>query len=336
MVDEQLKQWVRQHRDYSELTPIPGDAGQRKYYRVQGKDYSLIAVDAPPQTENNVGFVSIAKTFAGQGLNVPEILAVDYDLGYLLLSDLGNTLLLQVINDQNADAYYTQAFADLMKLQCCTGFENYNLPTYDRARLQEELTRFHEWYLIQHLKLELTTSEMKVLTEIYDLLIDCAIKQPMVCVHRDFHSRNLMLLPDDSFGVIDFQDAVIGPNTYDLVSLLRDCYLKWPQQKVQNWIEQFWQTVRPKQSCLQFSQDVDWMGLQRHIKVLGTFARLFHRDNKANYLQDIPRILRYVMEIVDNYPEFNAFQNFLTARVLCHESNDISGWQRNSTTSVDR
>lgn len=336
MVNEQLKQWIRQHKEFSELTPIPGDAGQRKYYRVQGKDSSLIAVDAPPQTENNVGFVSIAKAFANQGLNVPEIVAFNYDLGYLLLSDLGNTLLLQVINDQNVDAYYNQAFVDLMKVQRCADFESYTLPIYDRARLQEELTRFHEWYLMRHLKLELTSPEMEMLAGTYDLLIDCAIKQPMVCVHRDFHSRNLMLLQDSSFGVIDFQDAVMGPNTYDLVSLLRDCYLKWPQQKVQSWIEQFWQTVRPKQGYAQFSVDVDWMGLQRHIKVLGTFARLFHRDNKANYLQDIPRILRYVMEVVDNYPEFNAFQNFLTARVLCHESNDIGSWQRNSTASVDR
>jgi aminoglycoside/choline kinase family phosphotransferase len=331
-----LTKWVTGHHHGSTLTAIPGDASSRRYFRVQCADYSLIAVDAPIQSVNILGFVRVAEAFAQQGVNVPKIHEVDYQNGFLLLSDLGNTQLLQVLNEHNVDHYYAKSFDDLAKIQQVAGSD---LPNFDRSMLQEELSRFHEWYLIQHLQLTLLPADMQLLNETYDRLIAQAIGQPQVCVHRDFHSRNLMLLDDDNFAVIDFQDAVRGPVTYDLVSLLRDCYVKWPAHRVYSWVDEYWhlqsKSLHGAQSREEFRLNFDWIGLQRHLKVLGTFARLYRRDNKASYLQDIPRVLNYVVEVCRVYPELKAFENFLHSRVLGHESNDISGGKRDSFTSVN-
>ncbi|MBA2655212.1 MAG: phosphotransferase [Gammaproteobacteria bacterium] len=316
---EALSTWVKQHKNYTQITPIPGDASSRHYFRVTEKDATYIAVYAPPASENNEAFVEVAKRFLKQGLNVPEVLQVNYREGFLLLSDLGDTQLLKVLNHTNVKDHYSKALEDLIKLQGCRNFSTWQLPHFDSRLLSEELSRFDEWYLDKHLAITLSESEHAMLKRVYDLLIEQAEGQPQVCVHRDYHSRNLMLLPNNEIGILDFQDAVLGPITYDLVSLLRDCYIKWPPEQVYEWVEEFWQVLHAKQmisvSLSQFITWFDWMGLQRHLKVLGIFARLYRRDNKTIYLCDMPLVLEYVLFVCDKYSEFTALKEFLLKRV---------------------
>ncbi len=334
-----LTAWVNKFIQVKDLSPIPGDASARRYFRVTTNETSLIAVDAPPQTEKNPAFVAVAKSMAAQGLRVPDVIQVDYEQGFLLLSDLGNTQLLSVLNERNVEQHYDQAFQDLIKLQTCSLDQDYQLPHFDASFILEELNRFQDWYLDRHLNLTLSSKEQLLLQETYQFLIDQAVAQPQVFVHKDYHSRNLMLQADGQLGILDFQDAVLGPLSYDLTSLLRDSYVQWPCEQVYRWVAEFWQLLpnqhRQSQSYEQFQHQFDWIGLQRHIKNLGIFARLFRRDNKDNYLKDIPTLLDYVLKVSDRYPELRAFNNFLTTRVLPHESHDISGRARNAIASVD-
>jgi aminoglycoside/choline kinase family phosphotransferase len=334
-----LTAWVKRFIEVQNFSPIPGDASARRYFRVRTDEASLIAVDAPPQTEKNVAFVAVAKNMSQQGLRVPDVKQVDYDQGFLLLSDLGDTQLLSVLNEQNVQQHYAQAFEDLIKIQVCGPCPGYQLPIFEDSLIVEELNRFQDWYLDRHLGLTLSSSEQQLLQETYQLLISEALAQPQVFVHKDYHSRNLMLQDDGQLGILDFQDAVLGPLSYDLTSLLRDSYIQWPCGQVYQWVAEFWQLLplqyRQNQSRNQFQQQFDWIGLQRHIKNLGIFARLFRRDSKDNYLKDIPTLLNYILKVSDRYPELRAFNNFLTTRVLSHESHDISGRARNATASVD-
>ena len=333
--DIKLRDWVKSHLPVVSFNAIQGDASSRRYFRVNTGDIEVIAVHASPLTENNVAFVNVAHAFREQQVNVPEILQVNYDNGFLLLSDLGDTQLLKVLNQENVHIYYGQAFEDIIKIQSCHRFADWELPSFNEALLLKELRRFDEWYLEQHLNLTLSSSDWKMLHHSYVLLIELAQNQPQVCVHRDFHSRNLMVLNENKLGVLDFQDAVRGPVTYDLVSLLRDCYIEWPLEQVYKWVSEFALLSKPKQNQDEYQQWFDWIGLQRHLKVLGIFARLYRRDNKNGYLKDIPRILRYVLNVCDKYPEFRPLRQFLTARVLPYESDDISSGSGNPVTTIN-
>lgn len=323
----QLYAWINQFIPISKMVPLQGDASSRRYFRVYSQEKSLIAVDAPPISENTRAFVCIAKALNKQGLYVPQVLQVDYTQGFLLLSDLGDTQLLQVLTAASVQGYYRQAIEELVKLQTCAQVAGWQLPLFDQALLNQELTYFHEWYLVKHLGLSLTTTEKTMLTHLYQQLIDSAQQQPQVLVHRDYHSRNLMGLPNGRLGVLDFQDAVIGPLTYDIVSLLKDCYIQWSDSQQNEWLLQFWQLQTQFQhlfSFEQFAQGFDLMGLQRHLKVLGIFARLYQRDNKSGYLKEIPRILGYILAVCDKYPCCYPLRNFINTRVMPHESDVIS------------
>jgi aminoglycoside/choline kinase family phosphotransferase len=329
-----LRKWVQNYIPSEEIIPIPGDASFRRYFRVFCLDCNYIAVDSPPHTENNIAFVAIAKAFFKRGLLVPEVLQVDFNQGFLLLSDLGDQQLLPALHENTVDQYYSSAMQEIIKLQPCRSFDGWQLPLFTKSLLLEELSRFQEWYLTHYLRLELSANERSMLNGIYTKLIHSATLQPKVCVHRDFHSRNLMLMTGNRMGILDFQDAVKGPVTYDLVSLLKDCYINWPVEKIQGWVKDFHACLKP--ACVlnlpsldQFMQWFDWMGLQRHLKVLGTFARLLKRDGKSNYVKDMPRVLKYIQIVLDQYPELASLKAFMKERVL-DESNDFSSGSRQS------
>jgi aminoglycoside/choline kinase family phosphotransferase len=248
---------------------------------------------------------------------VPALLGVDMDRGFLLLEDLGDRLLLPALDQASADGHYRRAFTVLADMAAART-DGMNLGAYDHALLSEELGRFQQWFVQGLLGYTPTATEQSLLRSLYAQLIDNALEQPHVLVHRDFHSRNLMLLDHDELAVIDFQDAVVGPVTYDLVSLLRDCYIQWPVAQVREWALVYRDLLRARGLLADtpdalFLRWFDWLGLQRHIKVLGTFARLYLRDGKSAYLDDLPRVIHYVLEIADAYAgEAPAFADFST------------------------
>ena len=301
------------------LAPVAGDASARRYFRFTLAETSYILAEAPPASEKNAEFVAVGQLLADAGVPVPDIHAVDLARGYLLLGDLGDDLLLPALDDASVDGFYQSAGELLLTL---AGIEAPAgvIGRYDRELLQEELDRFAQWLVEGLLGLSIDAPVQTLLQDMSDLLIESALEQPVVLVHRDFHSRNLMLLdapPTGRLGVIDFQDAVAGPITYDLASLLRDCYIRWSPAQVKSWAVQHRQRLLaagllpPETGEAQFLRWFDWMGLQRHIKVLGTFARLHLRDGKDGYLADLPLVLRYVAEVVHDYapqePVFAAF-----------------------------
>jgi len=293
------------------------DASFRRYFRVIHSQGQHIVMDAPPEKENTEPFIRIATLLKSAGLNVPQIYQQNLSQGFLLLEDFGNCCFLDQLNEQNAEALYQTAFSSLQQLQSNPDLTSSELPCYDQALLSRELTIFYDWFLDQHLNL---TIPENIQTQLNQILIKSALEQPQVCVHRDFHSRNLMYISENSPGIIDFQDAVIGPITYDLVSLLRDCYIAWPEEKVLNWMSLYFQQL-DKSSLINtdlatFTHWFDLMGLQRHLKAIGIFSRLNLRDNKANYLADIPRTLNYVSNITNKYPELAEFNQFLVTTIL--------------------
>ncbi|MDC9724914.1 MAG: phosphotransferase [Gammaproteobacteria bacterium] len=296
--------------DY-QLESASSDASFRRYFRVLHHDKTWILMDAPPANEDTGPFIDIATFLFTHGINVPEVKAKDSQLGLLLLSDFGSTPYLDELNADPEGALYHPAIDSLISIQQCPLKEN--LPLYDRALLQQEMMLFPEWFLDKHLGIPAPT----FLQTTFNILIDNALEQPQVFVHRDYHSRNLMHTTENTPGIIDFQDAVIGPITYDLVSLLRDCYISWPEDKLTQWIQYYLghahqQGLLNGVSIEQFTRWFDLMGLQRHIKVLGIFCRLHYRDNKDNYLNDLPLTLHYVQKISRKYPEFSDLSNFLS------------------------
>lgn len=318
-----LQQWLHTQlpNHTFHMTPLAGDASFRRYFRLHHGDTTLIAVDAPPEHENSVAFIGVASTFARLGLHVPQIIAADIDSGFLLLSDLGDGVYFNVLNTNNATRLYESALNALCLIQSCPQQNDWHFPPFDQRLLLHELHNFRDWYLLRHKQLSLTQQEENLLTRTFTQLIESALAQPQVCVHRDYHSRNLLELPDGQIGILDFQDAVWGPITYDLVSLLRDCYIAWPQQQVLNLVRNYYDQIRqnkalPVMSFEQFMTWFDWMGIQRHLKASYIFARKWHRDHNANYLSDIPRTLRYVVDVTQNYPELAEFRAFLLERAL--------------------
>lgn len=299
------------------LEPASSDASFRRYFRITTPDGTLIAMDAPPDRENIAPFLHVADLMAGIGVNVPAIFHHHPSDGFLLLEDFGNRCFLDALNTDSADALYQQAFDTLFALQTGLVPQSTELPHYDRALLTRELAIFNDWFVQQWLDSELP-AELWQTTQA--LLIESALKQPVCCVHRDYHSRNLMVVDDDAPGIIDFQDAVIGPITYDLVSLLRDCYIAWPQNRIDRWRDQYHRRLRNagliSVEADSFKRWFDLMGMQRHLKAIGIFARLHLRDGKSGYLNDIPRTLNYVVSVADAYPELADFTRFLDATLL--------------------
>lgn len=293
------------------------DASFRRYFRIDTLEGQFIVMDAPPEKEQLAPFIHVATLMAASQLHVPAIFQQNLVDGFLLLEDLGSQCVLDKINSQNADALYQTACDSLLNLQTNTDLSNSNLPRYDEALLQRELGIFEEWFLGQYLDIEIPAALWQTVRTV---LINSALEQPITCVHRDYHSRNLMVLDGNELGVIDFQDAVIGPITYDLVSLLRDCYIDWSASQVEQWMTGYYQRLRQAEliSCelAQFKRWFDLMGLQRHLKAIGIFSRLNFRDQKPNYLHDIPRTLNYVCAQAAAYPELAEFSAFLNNTVL--------------------
>lgn len=301
------------------LAPASSDASFRRYWRVTHAGGSLIAMDAPPTHEDCGRFADLARRFRAIGLNTPEVHAEDTEQGFLLLSDLGDRLYLAQLTPDNADALYRDALAALAIIQRRGPLEG--LPHYDGPFLLREMALFREWFLERHLGLVLDADAAALFDAACRLLAESALEQPCVCVHRDFHSRNLMLTEPDNPGVLDFQDAVVGPLTYDLVSLLRDCYIAWPEERVTDWAlgyhrEAMRLGLLEDVSPERFVRWFDLMGMQRHLKACGIFARLHHRDGKPGYLGDIPRTLGYVRLVAGRYPEFAALARWLTDAVV--------------------
>ncbi|MEM1145342.1 MAG: phosphotransferase [Pseudomonadota bacterium] len=279
---------------------LAGDASFRRYFRAEIDKTSVVLCDSPPQTEKNREFVDVAMHLTAAGLRVPEILHADLERGFFVLEDLGHTDLLKRLSRESVSAYYEQASRMLVDLAVARPSSHLSVP-YDRAHLQRELGLFSEWFCRQMLGRDLSGVEQHMVASLYELLCARALAQTQVLVHRDFHSRNLMVLDDDRLAVIDFQDAVLGALTYDPVSLLRDCYVRWADGDVRTWLLEHRARLQAAQVCVPdeeaFLEDADLMGLQRHLKVLGIFARLYLRDNKSSYLNDLPRVVGYVRDV---------------------------------------
>lgn len=287
------------------LEPASSDASFRRYFRVRSDGDTWIVMDAPPEKEACEPFVRVAGLLAQAGVHVPAILAQDTAQGFLLLSDLGTQTYLDILDDRNADALFRDAVEALLKWQRAT--RPGVLPPYDAVLLKREMELFSTWYVGRHLGVALAPRQREALEALFRLLVDSARAQPQVYVHRDYMPRNLML-SDPNPGVLDFQDAVEGPITYDLVSLFRDAFVSWPEERVLDWTIRYWEKARraglPVEADFSaFYRAFEWMGLQRHLKVLGIFARLHYRDGKPQYLADTPRFMGYARAVAQRYRE---------------------------------
>jgi len=321
----QLKSWVAGlgatwSIDPDSCAPASADASFRRYFRVRtghAAHPTAIVMDAPPAHEDCRPFIHVAGLFGEAGVTVPTVLAQDLAQGFLLLADLGSQTYLSKLDASSARGLYDDAAAALVRIQLAT--RPGTLPAYDRALLQRELDLFPEWYVGRHLGATLSDAQQADLREVFDALLANNLAQPQVYVHRDYHSRNLMVLPDGANpGILDFQDAVIGPATYDAVSLWRDAYIEWDEEQQLDWLIRYWERARKAGLPLtadfgDFYRDFEWMGLQRHLKVLGIFARLYHRDGKDGYLANLPLVLKYTRNVAGRYTELRKLVRLLDA-----------------------
>lgn len=324
---EQLKQWLSVlfgSPDFG-IAPASADASFRRYFRVSRNGQTWIAMDAPPDKENMEPYIRVANMLVAAGVNAPHILETNLAEGFLLNSDLGGRTYLAEIDDGgDADRLYRDAMDALVQIQANGRGHAAQLPPYDDALLRREMALFPEWFCGTHLKLTLDAAATAGLARVFDALTAEALAQPRVFVHRDYHSRNLMVGGGKlgaNPGILDFQDAVYGPVTYDLVSLLRDCYVAWPIERVHEWVARFREVARAAgvdtgSDQKAFLRWFDFMGVQRHLKAIGIFARLWHRDGKAGYLNDIPRTLNYVRVVSGSYPELQFLREFIDGRVM--------------------
>lgn len=315
-----LKNWVETQFPNQSYTvqPASSDASFRRYFRIlfnNINDKPLIVMDAPPQYENCTPFLSVAHLFSAARVHVPAILAENLEQGFLVLSDLGNMTYLQALSDGNHDAndLYCDAVDALIKIQLTSRVGV--LPDYDEALLYNELNVFSEWFIAKHLQINLTSSQKGVLDLTFARILQQVLSQPKVFVHRDYHSRNLMVASPNP-GIIDFQDAVYGPITYDLVSLFKDAYIRWDEERILDWTIRYWEKARKVGLPVAFDfadfyRDLEWMGVQRHLKVLGIFARLSHRDGKNVYLENMPLVMEYLRKTCERYRELHALLNLL-------------------------
>jgi len=311
------------------LRPASADASFRRYFRIDrasGRG-SVIVMDAPPALEDNQRFARVADMFIEMQLNVPKVLDADFELGFLILSDLGQESYLSALQARPASAerLYDDALRALHKLQSAGMQHVDELPEYDEQLLQREMSLFRDWLCGRHLNLDWSNGDEHDWAECCDSLVASALSQPRVFVHRDFHSRNLMVTEENNPGILDFQDAVAGPLTYDLVSLLKDCYVSWPSQQVREWAQRFHtMTSDAHNRCgeevvfdeKKFLRQFDLMGVQRHLKAAGIFSRLLHRDGKSGYMADVPRTLGYIVAIAADYPELEWLGELIRNRVL--------------------
>lgn len=298
------------------LQPASVDASFRRYYRIRVGAQSYIAMDAPPHRQDSQAYVRIAQRFLEIGLNVPRVWRQDLKQGFLLVTDLGEDLYLSNLSEATVERLYGDACNALRVLQRGADTDSDFLPDYDEALLLGEMALFQEWYLGRHLGIGLSAGQRKVLARTYAWLSRCALEQPKVWVHRDYHSRNLVVTACDNPGILDFQDAVRGAVTYDLVSLLRDCYIAWPRERVEDWVRGYYMSARRSGIPVggdeaRFLAWFDCMGVQRHLKAIGIFARLHHRDGKPGYLADIPRTLNYVLDVSARYRDLRPLHALL-------------------------
>lgn len=285
------------------LEPASEDASFRRYFRVKFADKSMIVMDAPPENEDCRPFIFVCNVFKKAGVNVPQIIAQDLGLGFLLLTDLESRTYLSVLNEKNAEVLYRDAIDALIKIQLVS--EPKVLPFYGEELLRREAGLFEQWYVAKYLGAALAPEQRAALNSIIDAVIYNNLEQPRVFVHRDYHSRNLMMTAPNP-GILDFQDAVYGPITYDLVSLFKDAYIGWEEAQVLDWVARYWEKAKKRGLPVShefgaFYRDFEWMGVQRHLKVLGIFARLHHRDGKSGYLQNLPLVSEYLRKTCARY-----------------------------------
>ncbi len=297
------------------VTPLAGDASFRRYFRLRATGLTRVIMDAPPGKEALVPFIAIANALARNGIHTPMVYAVDYIQGFALLEDLGDALLLGTLTPNNADALYKSAMTTLIQIQT-TSVTNPLLPAFDKPFMLNEIRLFREWFLSAYLNLTLDTEDTLLLDTTFDWLTTAIACQSQVFIHRDYHSRNL-IVTEHGLGVIDFQDAMHGPYTYDLVSLLKDCYIQWPRAKLMQWLDSFHQNLpaATRGSLPDFTRAFDLCGLQRHLKILGIFCRLHLRDNKPAYLQDLPLTFNYVMACLEHYDALQPVYRFMQKKV---------------------
>ena len=310
----ELQQWLESiaANTYTNLQAASADASFRQYFRVTNTQNSktYIVMDAPTDKEDCRPFIQITNLIRDVDVNAPNIVAKNIKQGFLLLDDLGSTSYLDSLDADTVERLYVDAIDALIKMQSIYTM----LPAYDKTLLQTEMFLFETWYVEHHLNTKLTAQQQITLNNIFELLINSALEQPQVFVHRDYHSRNLMVTDENNPGVIDYQDAVNGPITYDLVSLFKDCYIEWPREKVEHWLDLYLARLTPthfieKETLLKW---FDFMGVQRHLKVLGIFSRLNYRDNKSQYLDDLPLTLKYITDCCALYPELQPLEKILS------------------------
>ncbi|MHB1352071.1 MAG: aminoglycoside phosphotransferase family protein [Thiobacillus sp.] len=302
-----LEAWAARQlgQESVDIAPASADASFRRYFRVTAKGRDYIVMDAPPAHEDCGPFIAVARLFGDAGVHVPEVLAQDLNQGFLLLTDLGHTTYLSALNEGTARELYLAANDALIRIQLASGPGV--LPDYDRALLTRELMLFPEWYVTRHLGVTMKDDQKAILDTVFERLLANNLAQPQVYVHRDWHSRNLMV-SDPNPGILDFQDAVYGPITYDLASIYRDAYVQWDEEQQLDWVIRYWEKARAarlpvRQDFGDFWRDFEWMGAQRHLKVLGIFARLYHRDGKDGYLKDMPLVMHYLRSVCGRYDE---------------------------------
>ncbi len=319
---QMLTRWVSEDLGFTDgvIAPASSDASFRRYFRVTRGSDTYIVMDAPPDKEDLAPFLKVGRILGEIGVNSPVVLARDSARGLLLLSDLGTELYLDALRDASAvDRLYGDALHALREIQTADAALGADLPRYNHALLMREMQLMPEWFLGRHLGLTLSTAQRQMLEQLFGALSQAAASQPAVIVHRDYHSRNLLVTEEHNPGILDFQDAVWGPVTYDVVSLLKDCYIAWPAARVREWVLAYRESLLQRGfdagSAAQFLRWFDLIGLQRHIKVLGIFARLYYRDGKPGYLNDLPRVLDYTRETAAAYPETAAFADFIAASI---------------------
>ena len=336
---ESLQQWFQglfPEFDGEAISPVSGDASFRRYFRGRAGQQSYILVDAPVDKEDSRPFVAVATKFLAAGIQVPEVYEADFEQGFMCLSDFGDTLLWEKLNaaqqdsqcQPNANTLYQMAFTELAKIQHCEVNTEFSLPLFDEAMLHREMGLFKEWFCEGLLGLKFDAQSDAVFASSFNTLVISALAQPQVCVHRDYHSRNFLYQDGQDLGVIDFQDAVLGPFTYDLVSLLKDCYIAWPTAQVNQWALEYANLAREKNIISSLNEDefllsFDLMGVQRHLKAVGIFSRLYLRDNKAGYLADIPRTLTYILNVVEKHEALHELSKWLEAHVVPCVENKI-------------
>lgn len=318
--EQSIQSWIASvlGSDQFETHFLAGDASFRRYARIKLNNKTFMLMDAPPEKEDCVPFVTIDEFFDAHGVRVPHIVSKDLKQGFLLLEDFGDVLLSNLLNDETVDAYYEQSFKQLIQLQSIPG--EGQLPVYSYEKLISEMELLTDW-MLPALKIQPTEADTALIKRTFAILANAALAQPQVIVHRDFHSRNLMKIENETeLGVIDFQDAVIGADTYDLISITRDAYVQWNADRVYQWFKIFYDLLpaasKQERDFEQFKKDADMMAIQRHIKILGIFVRLFERDGKSAYLKDLPRVMWYLLQETKPYAELQPFMQFMHEKVM--------------------